>query len=310
MYRSTYVHVKYVYLYVHIFTIGFCGETEEEHKDSVRLMEEVKYDQAFMFAYSLREKTHAAHTMEDDVPPEIKSRRLQEIITTFRTNVVKKNEERETGALKLVLVEGLSSKATAENPTLTGRSDGNQRVVFNNILPINDNSLGQFDCNNTIFDDRLMSRTQVESYLRSTTQNSALSGLSGCGSGLSGVAGSGSAPSNSTHNSKTDSSYSNNHYIDGDVNLTSPPVQSIQDNDSENNSKVEGVNVYKNLEGKYVVVKIFEVCIHIPLLIFSYFHIYINICLYLFTIILHIYIYIYINTGKQYNSARSGIGRM
>ena len=46
---------------------GFCGETEEEHRDTIRLMEEVGYEQAFMFAYSLRERTHAAHRMEDDV---------------------------------------------------------------------------------------------------------------------------------------------------------------------------------------------------------------------------------------------------
>lgn len=252
-----------MYIYTSIFIIGFCGETEEEHKDSVRLMEEVKYDQAFMFAYSLREKTHAAHTMEDDVPPEIKSRRLQEIINAFRTNIVQKNGDLESGALKLILVEGLSSKATVENPTLTGRSDGNQRVVFNNIMPINDNSLGLFDCNSTFFDDRLMSRTQVEDHLRS-----ARSGLTGSGLFEHG-SGSGSAPSNSTQNSNTDSSYSNNHYIDGDVNLTSPPLQSVQDNDSENNRKVEGVNVHKNLEGKYVVVKIFEVCMNIPSLIYS-----------------------------------------
>lgn len=47
------------------------------------MMKEVKFDQAFMFAYSLRDKTHASHTMEDNVPPEIKQRRLQEIIDAY-----------------------------------------------------------------------------------------------------------------------------------------------------------------------------------------------------------------------------------
>lgn len=56
---------------------GFCGETEEEHRDSVSLMREVAYDQAFMFAYSERTKTHASHTMPDDVPEDVKLRRLQ-----------------------------------------------------------------------------------------------------------------------------------------------------------------------------------------------------------------------------------------
>ena len=46
---------------------GFCGETEEEHRDTLSLMEEVKYDQAFLFAYSMRDKTHANRNLEDDV---------------------------------------------------------------------------------------------------------------------------------------------------------------------------------------------------------------------------------------------------
>jgi tRNA A37 methylthiotransferase MiaB len=53
------------------FISGFCGETEEDHALTVRLLEEVGYDQAFMFAYSRRERTHAAHRLQDDVPPEV-----------------------------------------------------------------------------------------------------------------------------------------------------------------------------------------------------------------------------------------------
>ena len=52
---------------------GFCGETEEEHQDTLSLMKEVKYEHAFMFAYSLREKTHAHRNYEDDVPQDMKS---------------------------------------------------------------------------------------------------------------------------------------------------------------------------------------------------------------------------------------------
>ena len=57
------------------FIAGFCGETEEEHSDTIRLMKEVEYDQAFMFAYSMRGKTHAHRRMQDDVPDDVKQRR-------------------------------------------------------------------------------------------------------------------------------------------------------------------------------------------------------------------------------------------
>jgi tRNA A37 methylthiotransferase MiaB len=142
--------------------VGFCGETEEEHADTVLLMEQVKFDQAFMFAYSLREKTHAARTMEDDVPEATKLRRLQEVIATFRGNIIPKNEESEAGALRLVLVEGLSSKATSDNPTLTGRTDGNQRVVFNTINGQGTPVLKRFDCSSSMWDDRFLTRGEVE----------------------------------------------------------------------------------------------------------------------------------------------------
>ena len=60
-----YILPRYYEPYViHVYTCtGFCGESEQEHADTVSLMGEVAFDQAFMFAYSLREKTHAAHTM-------------------------------------------------------------------------------------------------------------------------------------------------------------------------------------------------------------------------------------------------------
>lgn len=83
-----------------------------------------------MYAYSLREKTHAAHAMEDDVPEDIKQRRLREIIETFRRTVQRRNERIELGAERLVLVEGPSTKSTAERPGLTGRTDENKRCVF------------------------------------------------------------------------------------------------------------------------------------------------------------------------------------
>jgi len=117
---------------------GFCGETEAEHQDTLSLMEEVAYDQAFLFAYSLRDKTHASHKMEDDVPLAVKNRRLQEVIDVYRRKLREKNSEVETGKSRLVLVEGSATRSTPDNPMWTGRTDGNKRVVFsaaNAVLP-------------------------------------------------------------------------------------------------------------------------------------------------------------------------------
>ena len=109
---------------------GFCEESEEEHEDTLSLLRAVGFDQAFMYAYSLRDRTHAAHTMEDNVPEPVKKRRLHEIIATYREELLRKNVAEETGQLRLVLVEGPSSKSTPELPMFTGRTDGNKRVVF------------------------------------------------------------------------------------------------------------------------------------------------------------------------------------
>jgi MiaB/RimO family radical SAM methylthiotransferase len=112
------------------FIAGFCGETEEEHQDTLTLMEHVRYDQAFMFAYSMRGKTHAHRTMDDDVPHEIKQRRLREIIDTFHTKVQEKNAENEVGRLRLVLTEGESKRSKPGARTWSGRTDQNKRIVF------------------------------------------------------------------------------------------------------------------------------------------------------------------------------------
>jgi MiaB/RimO family radical SAM methylthiotransferase len=112
------------------FISGFCDETEEEHQDTLSLMGHVRYDQAFMFAYSVREKTHAHRIMEDNVPAETKQRRLQEVIDTFRYNVQKKNEELELGRLRLVLVEGESKRSKPGSRSWSGRTDQNKRILF------------------------------------------------------------------------------------------------------------------------------------------------------------------------------------
>ena len=67
---------------------GFCGETEDEHADTVSLMNLMRYEQAFMFAYSMREKTAASRHLVDDVPEETKKRRLAEVIAAQRRGCV------------------------------------------------------------------------------------------------------------------------------------------------------------------------------------------------------------------------------
>ena len=90
----------------------------------------VQFDQAFMYAYSLRERTHAAYKLSDDVPAVIKQRRLQEIIAAFHAGALQRNLSTELDSYRLVLVEGPSRASKQELPLLTGRTDGNKRVVF------------------------------------------------------------------------------------------------------------------------------------------------------------------------------------
>ena len=76
------------------FISGFCGETEAEHEATLRLMEQVEYDQCFMFAYSERPQTRAHRRFEDDVPEPTKQRRLREVIDTFRATVQARASQR------------------------------------------------------------------------------------------------------------------------------------------------------------------------------------------------------------------------
>ncbi|RLN48529.1 hypothetical protein BBJ29_007407 [Phytophthora kernoviae] len=114
------------------FIAGFCGETEEEHADTLSLMRQVCYDQAFMFAYSVRARTHAAHRMEDDVTPDDKLRRLREVIDTFSEVVTRKNFVEDMDRLHVVLVQGPSRRSTDDDPKLTGLTDTSKRCVFPN----------------------------------------------------------------------------------------------------------------------------------------------------------------------------------
>jgi tRNA-2-methylthio-N6-dimethylallyladenosine synthase len=105
---------------------GFCGETEEDHKQTLTLMEEAGYELAFMFQYSERPGTYSSKNMKDDVPEEVKSRRLSEIIELQRrlSHQIKKND---VGKTFEVLVEGVSKKSKAD---MFGRTSQNNVVIF------------------------------------------------------------------------------------------------------------------------------------------------------------------------------------
>ncbi|TFH26938.1 MAG: tRNA (N6-isopentenyl adenosine(37)-C2)-methylthiotransferase MiaB [Bacteroidia bacterium] len=104
---------------------GFCGETEEEHQQTLSLMEWAGYDFAYMFKYSERPETFAAEKLNDDVPEEVKSRRLNEIIV-LQSRLSLRSKERDLGQTYEVL-EGPSKKSDAY---LYGRTSQNKVVVF------------------------------------------------------------------------------------------------------------------------------------------------------------------------------------
>ena len=105
---------------------GFCNETEEEHEDTLSLMAKVEYDLAYMFAYSERGRTLAQRKYEDNVPEDIKKRRLSEIIEQ-QMDIQEKLNKKEIGRRHLVLVEGTSKRSDEQ---LCGRTDTNKMVVF------------------------------------------------------------------------------------------------------------------------------------------------------------------------------------
>ncbi len=105
---------------------GFCGETDEEHKETLSLMEEVKYDFAFMFSYSERPKTLAERKYKDDVPEEIKKQRLTEVVDLQRKHS-ELHTRKQVGNITKVLIEGFSKKS---EDMLMGRNSQNSVVVF------------------------------------------------------------------------------------------------------------------------------------------------------------------------------------
>ena len=115
---------------------GFCGETEEDHAATLSLMREVRYDSAFMFQYSERPGTKAARHYPDDVPAEVKTARLSEIIA-LQNEISLENNRECIGKTFEVLIEGPSKRNPAE---LVGRTSQNKTCVF----PANGHRAGEY----------------------------------------------------------------------------------------------------------------------------------------------------------------------
>lgn len=115
---------------------GFCGETEEEHQDTLSLMDYVVYDYAYMFKYSERPKTLAERRFEDDVADNVKGRRLTEVVDKQQEHSLRRNKE-QIGHIDKVLVEGFSKRSQEH---MCGRNGKNSMIVF----PKGDFQKGQY----------------------------------------------------------------------------------------------------------------------------------------------------------------------
>jgi tRNA-2-methylthio-N6-dimethylallyladenosine synthase len=105
---------------------GFCTETDEEHADTLSLMEYAKYNFAYMYSYSERPGTPAAKKFADDVPETVKSSRLTEIVDLQQKHSFFRAQKR-VGKTERVLIEGLSKKSKSD---YCGRTEHNSMVIF------------------------------------------------------------------------------------------------------------------------------------------------------------------------------------
>ena len=105
---------------------GFCDETEEQHQDTLSIMREVEYDAAYMYKYSERPKTLAERKYEDNVPEDVKQKRLEEIIILQHEHSLAIHEA-QIGKLEEVLVETTSKRS---KDRFMGRTDRNHKVIF------------------------------------------------------------------------------------------------------------------------------------------------------------------------------------
>jgi len=105
---------------------GYCTETDEDHKESLSLMEWAGFDFAYMFKYSERPGTKAARKYNDDIPEQLKSERLSEMID-LQNKVSSESKKKDVGNIYEVLIEGFSKRSV---DYLSGRTSQNKVVVF------------------------------------------------------------------------------------------------------------------------------------------------------------------------------------
>jgi tRNA-2-methylthio-N6-dimethylallyladenosine synthase len=115
---------------------GFCGETEEEHQETLSMMDMVKYDMNYMFFYSERPGTLAAKRYTDDIPEETKKRRLTEIVNRQNEHALERNQAI-IGTRQIALLEYTARRS---NEQIVGRTDGNKKV----IIPKGDYQIGDY----------------------------------------------------------------------------------------------------------------------------------------------------------------------
>ncbi len=109
--------------------VGFCDETEEDHQLTLSLMREVEYDYGYMFAYSERPGTPAHKKMEDNVPADVKQRRLAEVIA-LQGELSRERMKSYVGKMHEVLIEGTSKK---DENQWKGRTSQNAVCVFDKL---------------------------------------------------------------------------------------------------------------------------------------------------------------------------------
>ncbi len=112
---------------------GFCSETEEDHQATLEMFRKVRYDYAYMFKFSMRPNTYAEKHLKDDVPDNVKTRRLEEIIA-LQGEIALENNQKEIGKTYEVLIEGVSHRSDQQ---LFGRNSQNKVIVFDrgNLQP-------------------------------------------------------------------------------------------------------------------------------------------------------------------------------
>ena len=106
--------------------VGFCSETEKDHEQTLDLMEKIKFDLAYTFAYSERSGTRSAVEMDDDVAHEVKIRRLNEVIELQNKHSLERNK-RDVNKVEEVLIEGNTKKSDNQ---WQGRTDSNKVVIL------------------------------------------------------------------------------------------------------------------------------------------------------------------------------------